>query len=140
MGNGSFLCEDIPAISNNKTFIREEVQVLDKTFEVNAMLMGVPHAVILVDNISIEEVCKYGPLLEKDKIFPTGTNVNFVKIEDDNKVASSYKILTQMLGSGMAEGKPKKDLLNDIYKAELNEVINKRQAQILRKQLDGYNF
>lgn len=62
------------------------------------------------------------------------------KIEDDNKVASSYKILTQMLGSGMAEGKPKKDLLNDIYNAELNEVINKQQAQILRKQLDGYNF
>lgn len=67
MGNGSFLCEDIPAISNNKMFIGENLEVLDRTFKVNAMLMGVPHVVILVDNISIEEVCKYGPLLEKIK-------------------------------------------------------------------------
>ena len=67
MGNGSFLCEDIPAISNNKVFIGENIDVLDKNFEVNAMLMGVPHVVILVDDISIEEVCKYGPLLEKNK-------------------------------------------------------------------------
>ena len=49
MGNGSFLCEDIPAISNNKVFIGENIDVLDKNFEVNAMLMGVPHVVILVD-------------------------------------------------------------------------------------------
>ena len=49
MGNGSFLCKDIPAISNKKVFIGEKIKVLDKTFEVNAMLMGVPHAVILVD-------------------------------------------------------------------------------------------
>ena len=69
MGNGSFLCEDIPAISNKKVFIGENIDVLDKNFEVNAMLMGVSHVVILVDDISIEEVCKYGPLLEKNKNF-----------------------------------------------------------------------
>ena len=89
MGNGSFLCEDIPAISNNKVFIGENIDVLDKNFEVNAMLMGVPHVVILVDDISIEEVCKYGPLLEKNKNFPKGTNVNFVKIEDNNNIIVS---------------------------------------------------
>ena len=86
MGNGSFLCKDIPAISNDETFIGEKIKVLDKTFEINAMLMGVPHAVILVDDISIEEVCKYGSLLEKNKIFPKGINVNFVKIEDNNNI------------------------------------------------------
>ena len=89
MGNGSFLCEDIPAISNNKVFIGENIDVLDKNFEVNAMLMGVPHVVILVDDISIEEVCNYGPLLEKNKNFPKGTNVNFVKIEDNNNIIVS---------------------------------------------------
>ena len=86
MGNGSFLCKDIPAISNEKVFIGEKIKVLDKTFDVNAMLMGVPHAVILVDGISIEEVCKYGPLIEKHPSFPRGTNVNFVKIEDNNNI------------------------------------------------------
>ena len=83
------LCEDIPAISNEKIFIGENIEILDRTFEVNAMLMGVPHAVILVDNISIEEVCKYGPLLEKNKIFPKGTNVNFVRVKDDNNIIVS---------------------------------------------------
>ena len=37
----------------------------------------------------IEEVCKYGPLLEKNKNFPKGTNVNFVKIEDNNNIIVS---------------------------------------------------
>ena len=89
MGKGSFLCEHIPAISNNEVFIGESIQILDRTFEVNAMLMGVPHVVILVDNISMEEVCKYGPILEKNKIFPKGTNVNFVKVEDGNNIIVS---------------------------------------------------
>ena len=34
MGKGSFLCEDIPAISNEKIFIGEQIKVLDKTFEI----------------------------------------------------------------------------------------------------------
>lgn len=86
MGKGSFLCEDIPAISNNKTFIGEEIEILGKIFEINAMLMGVPHAVILVEDISLDEICKYGSLIEKNKIFPKGINVNFVKIEDENNI------------------------------------------------------
>ena len=86
MGNGSFLCEDIPAISNNKVFIGENIDVLDKNFEVNAMLMGVPHVVILVDDISIEEVCKYGPLLENDCHFPKKANIEFAQKIDENHI------------------------------------------------------
>ena len=100
MGKGSFLCEDIPAISNEKIFIGEQIKVLDKTFEVNAMLMGVPHVVILVDDISIDEVCKYGPLLDKNNIFPKWTNVNFVKVEDNNNI----RVATWERGCGYTLG------------------------------------
>ena len=48
-------------------------------------------------DISIEEVCKYGPLLEKNKNFPKGTNVNFVKIEDNNENSKNKRLKTRIV-------------------------------------------
>jgi diaminopimelate epimerase len=49
--------------------------------------MGVPHTIVFVEELSKEDVYKYGPLLEKNKIFPKNTNVNFVKIEDEENIS-----------------------------------------------------
>ena len=46
------------------------------------MLMGVPHTVVIVDELDVDDVCKYGKEIENNKIFPEKTNVNFVKVED----------------------------------------------------------
>lgn len=86
MGNGKFSCKDIPVISNKPIFIKEILNFDEKKFEVSSMLMGVPHTVIFVDNISLCEIKKYGNLIEKHNIFPEGTNVNFVKIQDKNNI------------------------------------------------------
>ena len=53
--------------------------------------MGVPHTIVFVEELSKEDVYKYGPLLEKNKIFPKNTNVNFVKIEDEENVKKALK-------------------------------------------------
>ena len=87
MGKGSFLCKDIPAVCNEKIFINETINILDKEFKISAMLMGVPHAVIFVDELNLDEVHKYGKEIEKNKIFSQGTNVNFVKVEDNNNIS-----------------------------------------------------
>ena len=86
MGNGSFVCRDIPVIHNKEKFIKETVKIIDKEFEISSMFMGVPHSVIFVDDINLEEVHKYGSKIEKNEIFPQGTNVNFVKIEDNKSI------------------------------------------------------
>lgn len=87
MGKGSFLVNDIPVISQKEIFINEELKILDKEFKLSSMLMGVPHTIILVDNLDIDEVHKYGKEIEKHKIFPEGTNVNFVKVDDYENIS-----------------------------------------------------
>lgn len=87
MGKGSFSCKDIPVVCDDKIFINEKINILDKEFEISAMLMGVPHAVIFVDDLNLDEVHKYGKEIEKNKIFSQGTNVNFVKVEDNSNIS-----------------------------------------------------
>ena len=86
MGQGSFKCSDIPINSNEEIFINKEINVLDEKFILNCMHMGVPHTVIFVDDMDMNKIHKYGPLIEKHEIFPEGTNVNFVKIIDEKNI------------------------------------------------------
>lgn len=86
MGKGSFIPKDIPVVTNKDIFINERVQILDKEFYISSINMGVPHTVILVDELNLEEVRKYGREIEKYKIFPKGTNVNLVKVVDKNNI------------------------------------------------------
>ncbi len=76
----------IPVISENSVFIQEPITVLDKTFQVSSVLMGVPHSVIEVDSLNKEEVLKYGPLLEAADCFPSRTNVNFVSVISEHEI------------------------------------------------------
>lgn len=87
MGTGSFLSKDIPVRLNKEVFMNEDIDILGKGFKINAMLMGVPHAVILVDKLDVNDVLFYGSKIEKNDLFPNGINVNFVKIEDERNIS-----------------------------------------------------
>lgn len=86
MGSGSFKSADIPVNTNKEVFINENIQILDKEFTISSMLMGVPHTVVFVDEINMEDIHKYGPLIEKHEIFLKNTNVNFVKVIDESNI------------------------------------------------------
>ena len=86
MGKGSFKSSDVPVNTDKEVFINEKIHVLDKDFTVSTMLMGVPHTVVFVDEINMDDIHKYGPLIEKNEIFPQKTNVNFVKIIDEKNI------------------------------------------------------
>ena len=86
MGSGSFESDDIPVNTKKEVFINENIQILDKKFTISSMLMGVPHTVVFVDNINMEDIHKYGPLIEKHEIFLQNTNVNFVEIIDESNI------------------------------------------------------
>ena len=87
MGIGSFKSKDILLDENKNKFIDEKINVLDKEFNVSFILMGVPHVIILVNKLDMNEVHKYGKEIETYKVFPNKTNVNFVKVEDKNNIS-----------------------------------------------------
>ncbi|MCM8764230.1 MAG: diaminopimelate epimerase [Candidatus Omnitrophica bacterium] len=67
----------------NKPEFNKNVEVDEETFTVHFLNTGVPHAVIIVDNVDNVDVKKYGPIIRYHRIFqPAGTNVDWVEIID----------------------------------------------------------
>lgn len=93
MGNYSLNPKDIPAESE-ETIINKKIIVGNMEYEIISMLMGVPHTVIIskLDDVDINE----GKAIEKYKLFPKGTNVNFCEVIDKNNI----KVKTWERGAG----------------------------------------
>lgn len=58
------------------------VNVLDRTFNINALSLGNPHCVVFVDDAFGFDVGRYGPALECHKVLPRKANVEFVQVLD----------------------------------------------------------
>jgi diaminopimelate epimerase len=73
-------------LCNPKDLKRDiKVEISDRTFDVDFINTGVPHAVIFVDDIEKVDVFKYGREIRYHRVFePSGTNVNFVQVAKDN--------------------------------------------------------
>lgn len=56
------------------------LKIKGKEFKITAVSMGNPHAIIFVDDVDSVDVKGYGPLLEKHKLFPKRTNVEFIQV------------------------------------------------------------
>lgn len=67
---------------NGESNLNYELQVDDKTFNLNAVSMGNPHCVIFTDGSEdlLEMAKTYGPKIENHSLFPEKTNVEFIKI------------------------------------------------------------
>lgn len=100
MGKPNFNPKFIPVDTNKDKFIKEIIKIENKNFEISSVLMGVPHTVVFVEDLNKEEVYKYGPLLEKYSIFPKNTNVNFVKVDDEENI----RVYTWERGCGYTLG------------------------------------
>ena len=83
MGEISFDGSLIP-LKNKDKLIDEDIVVNGKNYRASSILVGVPHTVIFVDdeNYDVTE----GKYIEKYELFEEGTNVNFVKVIDDENI------------------------------------------------------
>jgi diaminopimelate epimerase len=86
MGQVSFDSQRIPVAGPKREVLNEVMQVQGETLSFSAATIGNPHCVILREQISPEETCKLGPLIERDPRFPNRTNVQFMKILDRNNI------------------------------------------------------
>jgi len=78
------------------------LKIEDREFKITCVSMGNPHAVIIVDKISNFPVTYYGPLIEKHKIFPKRTNVEFIEILNPSEI--KMRVWERGAGETMACG------------------------------------
>ncbi len=80
MGNLKFDRPSIPAVGSGELIL---VEIDD--YEVSSVNTGVPHSVIMVDDLDLE-IEDIAQIIRYSSIFPEGTNVNFVKAGDPLEV------------------------------------------------------
>lgn len=84
MGKANFKSKEIPVKSDNIECIDEELQLKEKTYKISCVSMGNPHCVVVKDNLSVDEIMKYGSEIENNPKFPNRINVQFVKVLSPN--------------------------------------------------------
>ncbi len=86
MGEPILLRERIPMQGDPGMVIDEELQLDGIKFNITAVSMGNPHAVIYVEDVKNFPVQKYGPMIENHPLFPKRTNVEFVQVISKKEV------------------------------------------------------
>lgn len=86
MGNPEWDSKLIPTILEKKEILKEKILVDNKEIIFSSVLVGVPHTVIISDDLTNIDVDYLGSKIEKNEIFPRGTNVNFIEIVSDNEL------------------------------------------------------
>lgn len=80
MGKAVFNSKEIPTNFITKEVMGEKLQVDDREYEINCVSMGNPHCVILKEELKIDEIKRYGKIIENHCQFPNRTNVQFAKV------------------------------------------------------------
>ncbi len=86
MGNVSFDSSQIPVEGPVREVIDETMDINGQEFNFCAATIGNPHCVILRDEVFADEAQKLGPLVENNPRFPNRTNVQFMKILNQNNI------------------------------------------------------
>lgn len=102
MGKANFIAKNVPVNFSKEECINEPVTFGGKEFRINCVSVGNPHCVVFRDELNQEELLKYGPIIETDKMFPNRTNVQFAHVVNRNLV--EIKIWERGVGNTLASG------------------------------------
>lgn len=80
MGKVTFRSDLIPVAGGSRDVVEEKVVVGNETHTFTAVNLGNPHCVIYVESVEDKPWRHWGPLIEKNPLFPAGINVEFVEI------------------------------------------------------------
>ncbi|SEJ59755.1 diaminopimelate epimerase [Propionispira arboris] len=96
MGQPILERDQIPMIGPKGQVIDEILDVAGQEYKITSVLMGVPHTMLFVEDITAIDPSVLGPKLEKHHKFPQNTNVNFVQVIDKHTI----KVKTWERGAG----------------------------------------
>ena len=74
----------IPVLLDGDTVINKPITVADKQYNITAVSMGNPHAIVFCDDVDNLNLEKIGPDFEHHAIFPEQVNTEFIKVIDDH--------------------------------------------------------
>ncbi|MDD5326389.1 MAG: diaminopimelate epimerase [Phycisphaerae bacterium] len=97
MGQPVLAAGDIPVNLPLKEVIEQPMQFLNHALVMTCVSMGNPHAVFFCDEVGSIELEKFGPVIEKQRIFPNRTNVHFVQVDGP----AEFTMRTWERGSGI---------------------------------------
>lgn len=84
MGFVEFTPAKIPVISDCDTVIDKPITVSGRQYNITAVSMGNPHAVVFCDEIDSLNLEAIGPEFEHHKMFPERVNTEFIRVIDDS--------------------------------------------------------
>ncbi|MGL4971296.1 MAG: diaminopimelate epimerase [Cetobacterium sp.] len=96
MGTARMSPKEIPVSLNAEKVLNEKILIKGKELKYSAVLIGVPHAVVIEDDLEKVDINSIGEEMEKHSLFPKRINVNFIEILERNKI----KIKTWERGAG----------------------------------------
>jgi diaminopimelate epimerase len=85
MGIPTFHPSEVPLISNTEA-LQYPITLENVEYQMSALSMGNPHAVLQVPDIALAPVKQLGSLISKHTYFPKETNVGFMQIIDKNQI------------------------------------------------------
>ena len=100
MGYPIFEGSKIPVKIDKGRIIEETISVDGKDYKYSAVLVGVPHVVIFLEDINKIDINDLGRKIENHDLFPRKVNVNFIEIIDKENI----KIYTWERGAGRTLG------------------------------------
>jgi diaminopimelate epimerase len=137
MGRAVFESRQIPVDSDESEFLDRKIKAGNRDYKVNCVSVGNPHCVIVKDKLDVDEIKKYGPLLENHNFFPNRINVQFVKVISENLV----EILIWERGAGytLASGSSSCAVASVLLKRGLTDrhLIVKMKGGLLTIEIDN---
>jgi diaminopimelate epimerase len=86
MGEVSFDSLKIPVAGEPREVLNEEIEVGGQVLTFCAATVGNPHCVVLSEQPTPEQARRLGPFIEVDPRFPNRTNVQFMRVLDQNNI------------------------------------------------------
>lgn len=96
MSKPQFERASIPMTGPEGKVIEEKIDIDGEEVTITSMVMGVPHTIVFVENITNFDIETLGSKIETHKLFPRKTNVDFVEVVN----SSSIKVRTWERGVG----------------------------------------
>jgi diaminopimelate epimerase len=102
MGRVHFSSELIPVVGSEREVINEKVVIAGREYTFSAATIGNPHCVVTTADVTPQEACRLGPLLENHPNFPNRTNVQLLKVV--NRSTIKIEIWERGAGYTLASG------------------------------------
>ena len=77
MGRATFDSAEIPVRGPRREVVGEHLRIGGRSFRVTCLSVGNPHCVIFVPQLSVGDLRRFGPLIQRHRWFPRRTNVQF---------------------------------------------------------------